>query len=768
MPELQPIVQRITTKYDPTGISAFIRQVEDIISTLPDAVKKITGLQTSAEKIAAEMDLSSHALDRFTISTEKTSDTLATLGRIGEKTGGLDLFANSVGELGISLGVSEEEALKLITATVQNSEVSKDAAVGTTLYANAIKDLGDKSGALTKKTITLKDVNKDLAGGLDKLSNKFLGVNISSLTAGAALVAFTGFMLACGKAADESDQIQRQLNATLETTGRISEVSASQLSHFADSLAGVSTFSNEKINEAYIAIAQFERVPTDKIDEVAIAAANMSAALGGDIVVNARTLAGILDTGLVPEGLKFTDVLRAQIQELIKAGETGAALNLILGEMDKKYGGQAALALESVSGMTKKLTNDWGDLMAAMGSSTSGPMFEAVKGIDNALVKIKELGAISDALSTQGGTHGKVSWWENLFPPAAFIHNISLKLIGYKDIVDGTADALYDQEEATKAVLEVQGDLSEEIVEATPKTRNWQETISALADKMHIGMMEAEDLARGINSIPKNTDITVTTHYLSTGDSASGSMGGGWPVDPRTGEPIKGENESNAQFEARHKAWVAGQGGGGGGGGTAAESAEDKWRAEHGYPPLKRAGGGKLGEGWNLVGEEGMELIDPSGLVYPNDETKRMLAKGLRNVTGFAEGSFIPRPPSTYGGWGGASGDRKGKNNGYPMPGNPKAGDEHGASGSDKNSGVGGSSGAELGAASSAAKQAGAAAGQAANAASSISKSIAVMSKSQDLTQMINIDQLEELKRINTNLEMWSSSIISEIQKAMS
>jgi hypothetical protein len=555
----------------------------------------------------------------------------------------------------------------------------------------------------------------------------------------AALGMTAGFMLDCAKAADQSQQITRQLNQTLETTGRISQVSTPQLQGFASALADMSTFDDESIMQAYTAIAQFERVPTDKIDELAIAAADMSAVMGGDIVKNARTLAGILDTGLVPESLRFTDALREQIQELVKAGDTGGALNLVLEAMGTKYGGQAQLALEGVSGAVQNLKNDWEDFREELGADETGPLHELIVGADRALEGLTSLYKMYSLLEKFGKTHKGASGDFALF-------------LGLTDILSGNAAELQKVEESAKkaeAALsdfgDTVGDVNEEIVEASPKTRNWNETLSALADELNIGMLAAEDLARGINSIPKNTYVTVFTNYVTTGSSGGGTTidNSGTPQSFPEPYPQREAGESWDSYAARCAAW---------------KERQAAWIATH-------AKGGKLSEGWNLVGEEGMELIDPSGQVYPHDETKRMLAKGLRNVTGFAGGTFDPLNPgdlaSKMSAVGGATG-------GF----NP-------ADAASAVSTIGGAVGADVSmpSANFVAQAAGmlqaigaatSAASQASSASMAVSKSMNQLSNTQSEAQATNREQLEELRTINTNLEMWSSSIISEIQKALS
>ena len=61
--------------------------------------------------------------------------------------------------------------------------------------------------------------------------------------------------------------------------------------------------------------------------------------------------------------------------------------------------------------------------------------------------------------------------------------------------------------------------------------------------------------------------------------------------------------------------------------GTTGSSA--KPRRQGGAAPEELASGGQLGNGWTLVGEEGEEVISPSGWVFTAEETRALKASGL-------------------------------------------------------------------------------------------------------------------------------------------
>lgn len=169
------------------------------------------------------------------------------------------------------------------------------------------------------------------------------------------------------RAAAEADAVNVRLGAALKATGRAAEVSAYQLSGMATSLEHISAFDDESIKSAYQVLAQFGNIPTGSINDITKAAMDMTAAMGGDLAGNAEQIGRILETGLIPRTMGFSAALKQQIQAQVKAGDTAGALTTLLDGLNSRFGGQAAAQLETYSGKTQKLKNDWQDLLEVIG-----------------------------------------------------------------------------------------------------------------------------------------------------------------------------------------------------------------------------------------------------------------------------------------------------------------------------------------------------------------------------------------------------------------
>lgn len=213
----------------------------------------------------------------------------------------------------------------------------------------------------------------DFTSGLNSSLKGLLGLTSAAAIAGLALgVAIKVFREGTAAAA-EAETANVKLNQSLLSSGRGAEISAAQIDIFATSLMKLTGFDDEAIKDAYSAIAGFQNLPTDKMDDIVTSAANMSAAFGGDLASNATMIAGVLETGLIPRTWRFDAALKEQIQSMIKAGDTGGALAKMLDELNRKYGGQAVAQMNTYTGSVKGLKTAMGEFWEAVGKGLIGP-----------------------------------------------------------------------------------------------------------------------------------------------------------------------------------------------------------------------------------------------------------------------------------------------------------------------------------------------------------------------------------------------------------
>ena len=176
------------------------------------------------------------------------------------------------------------------------------------------------------------------------------------LTAGvtAPLVIFgkTAFDAAVG-----SRQAFAQVESALASMGAASGKTVSQLQKSAGVLQDISTFDDDDILQKVTAnLLTFGNVAGDEFDRAQLAAVNLSARLGTDLQSATLQVGKALNdpiaglTGLSRAGIQFTSDQKAMIEGMVEAGDIAGAQSIILGELERQFGGAAAAAREATPG----------------------------------------------------------------------------------------------------------------------------------------------------------------------------------------------------------------------------------------------------------------------------------------------------------------------------------------------------------------------------------------------------------------------------------
>ncbi len=263
--------------------------------------------------------------------------------------------------------------------------------------SGVLNQIAGKTSALGTSASTATPQVGALGGQLGGLGKTLLGslgpiAGFTSLTG--AVLGFIKIGKAATAAAADAEMANVKLAQSLLSSGRGAEISAAEIDKFANSLMIAANIDDEKIKDAYAAIAGFQNLPTDKMDDIVKIAADMAAMFGGDLATNATMVAGVLETGLIPRTWRFDAALKEQIQSMIKAGETGGALTLVLDELNRKYGGQAAAQVDTYTGSVKGLGIAWGEFLEIQGKAIT----------ENVVVK-ETIDSLTSAL--QGVTTGQ-------------------------------------------------------------------------------------------------------------------------------------------------------------------------------------------------------------------------------------------------------------------------------------------------------------------------------------------------------------------------
>jgi hypothetical protein len=240
-------------------------------------------------------------------------------------------------------------------------------------------------GALSAGTVSLgvksdsKGFGKKLAADISKEAKSsglaavgkgignILKAGIATAVVGIGALVATGI----GETLDASAGTA-QLAAGIKSTGNAANVSVKGMNDLASSIQNMSGQTDDSIVKAQGLLLTFTSIKNqgpDKIfDQATLAAANMAAKMGGDASSQAILLGKALNdpvkgiTALTRVGVSFTQGQKDTIAAMVKTGDTVGAQKLILGELNKEFGGAAKAAGESLPGQLARGQRAFEDL----------------------------------------------------------------------------------------------------------------------------------------------------------------------------------------------------------------------------------------------------------------------------------------------------------------------------------------------------------------------------------------------------------------------
>jgi hypothetical protein len=375
-------------------------------------------------------------------------------------------------------------------------------------------------GAKDTLTSTLKSLGGQLIGftsmaGIATTAIKFLGESLNL--------------------AAESETGLARLNATLIATGRGAQISSKQIDLIATSLMKTSTFDDEAIVNAYNALAKFESIPTGNMKSIVKTAMDMSAAMGGDLASNAEAIGRALETGVIPRTWGFSKALKEQFTQEVNAGNAAKALNTMMLELNKRYGGQDAAAMGTYAGQVKAFNNAWDETkesvgaallpigMAALGTKgladkalTLGINISSLKWTFSsyaeklAIVTAAEGDTTVGAVDMQTEFEGMSQLLKNQLNPT--LGNTRELFSDWKGLIDGVAPSLNDLAVAAYEMsLSLDGSFTEDDAR---KAADYALSIGAITQEEYNAKIEAINFQSAINLL-QSKSIDITTNWIN-------------------------------------------------------------------------------------------------------------------------------------------------------------------------------------------------------------------------------------------------------------
>jgi hypothetical protein len=190
-----------------------------------------------------------------------------------------------------------------------------------------------------------------MAGAAKGLDGLVSGLKVAGAAfAGAAIVSGLKSLF---NAADESARITARTENVIKTMGNAAGISADQVGDLAGAIAAKTGIDDEAIQSGQNLLLTFSKVRNevgegnDIFNRTSRIMVDMSAAMGTDASGSAIQLGKALNdpirgiTALTRVGVAFTEQQKEQIRTLVESGDTLGAQRIILGELEKQFGGAA-------------------------------------------------------------------------------------------------------------------------------------------------------------------------------------------------------------------------------------------------------------------------------------------------------------------------------------------------------------------------------------------------------------------------------------------
>ena len=209
---------------------------------------------------------------------------------------------------------------------------------------------------------------------LDALGDKFESAGEDlTMRLSAPVALFAGFAV---RAFDSAAQAAAGVADRIRSTGGAAGKAAEELEDAAGALQSLTRFDGDDILQGVTQqLLTFTNVQGDVFDRAQKAALDLSTVLGQDLQSSAIQLGKALNnpaeglTALRRVGVTFTEQQKAQIVAMQAAGDIAGAQAIILGELEREFGGAAEAAAKAGAGPIVQLGNALGDLTEAIGEA---------------------------------------------------------------------------------------------------------------------------------------------------------------------------------------------------------------------------------------------------------------------------------------------------------------------------------------------------------------------------------------------------------------
>lgn len=259
---------------------------------------------------------------------------------------------------------------------------------------------------LTKKAFASVDAStektKSKLGGL-KTAFSGVGTAVKGIASGGALLGGLGIARGVQESLalwNEQALAVAKVEQAVKSTGGAAGLSSGQLQKMASSLQEISTFGDENIlANVTTPLLTFTNVAGPEFERAQGLILDMSTVLKTDLLSATTQVGKALNdplkgiTALGRAGVQFTETQKTMIKEMVAVGDTAGAQKVMLDELAKQFGGQAAAAAKTGLGPLQQLSNAWGDFKEEIGAGAAQllpPVTSALSGLIRAFTAMPQ------------------------------------------------------------------------------------------------------------------------------------------------------------------------------------------------------------------------------------------------------------------------------------------------------------------------------------------------------------------------------------------
>lgn len=250
---------------------------------------------------------------------------------------------------------------------------------------------GNLFASLTLESVSfmsgLKAADKELRATQKTFANVGKQMqNVGAVMTVAVTAPFVALVSNAIPAAVESQQAMAQVNAALASMGPAAGRTSEQLVGLAGKLQDISVFDDDEILKSVTAnLLTFGNVSGAAFDRAQLAAVNLSARMGTDLQSAALMVGKALNdpikglASLGRAGIQFSTDQKDAIKAMVAGGNAAGAQAIMLGELEKQFGGAAAAQRGATP--TAEMDQAWRTFQETVG----GAALQVLPSITNAL-----------------------------------------------------------------------------------------------------------------------------------------------------------------------------------------------------------------------------------------------------------------------------------------------------------------------------------------------------------------------------------------------